>query len=385
MKDMKEKILFVDDEEKVLDAYRRALRKHFEVVTALGAEEALACFKSKGPFPLVVSDMQMPKVNGAQLLGFIKQKFPDTVRIMLTGNADQKTAIDAINTSDVFRFLNKPCSPEDMIKAINAGLEKYRALQVERELLDGTVKGCVSSLVDILSMAKPEIFGRAKRVRDYAAQCAHKMSLNIDVLWEVETVAMLSQAGLMSLPDSLLDRALRGLPISETDKMLFSGHYEVAAQLLSNIPKMEGVERSLRLLGESSTAANCETHPMSVQLVKPIIELTKAEANGLSSVEALSLIETTGEFYSERVTKALRSVIGELEETRVCEISVDQLKAGMEVASDINTLSGALLVERGQQLTDAMVKRLYNFSCSEEISPTVRIRVRSTDSDFAAA
>ena len=132
---MPEKILCVDDEPNILNAYKRALRGTFLIETAAGGAEGLAILKGPDPFAVVVSDMRMPGMDGVEFLREVKQIVPDTVRIMLTGNGDQQTAIDAVNRGSIFRFLTKPCSPEDLSQAIDAAIQQYRLVMAEKELL----------------------------------------------------------------------------------------------------------------------------------------------------------------------------------------------------------------------------------------------------------
>ena len=129
---MAEKILLVDDDSNVLDGYRRSLGKEFQMETALGSKEALALATEKGPYAVVISDMRMPGMDGIQLLSHIKTIAPDTIRVMLTGNADMDTAINAINEGSIFRFLNKPCSKEVMARTITAALVQYRLVTAEK-------------------------------------------------------------------------------------------------------------------------------------------------------------------------------------------------------------------------------------------------------------
>ena len=82
---MTDKILFVDDEPAVLDAYKRLLHREFDVNTALGGEEALLAIHEHGPYAVVISDMRMPGMNGAQLLAQVCRTAPDTIRMLLTG------------------------------------------------------------------------------------------------------------------------------------------------------------------------------------------------------------------------------------------------------------------------------------------------------------
>jgi DNA-binding NtrC family response regulator len=107
---MAEKILLVDDDANILDGYRRSLGREFQMETALGGKEGLRLAAESGPYAVVISDMRMPEIDGLQLLSGVKAQWPETIRIMLTGNADIETAINAINEGSIFRFLSKPCS-----------------------------------------------------------------------------------------------------------------------------------------------------------------------------------------------------------------------------------------------------------------------------------
>jgi len=85
---MTDRILFVDDEPAVLDGYKRTLHRDFEVDTAVGGEAGLASFGDRGPYSVVISDMRMPGMNGAEFLAQVRQSAPDTVRMLLTGFTD---------------------------------------------------------------------------------------------------------------------------------------------------------------------------------------------------------------------------------------------------------------------------------------------------------
>lgn len=123
---MSEKILFVDDDSNILEAYKRQMRKRFTIETALGGEEGLAVIARNGPFAVVVADMRMPRMDGIEFLMKVKTIAPHTVRMMLTGNADQQTANDAVEKGQVFHYLTKPCNPDVLTKAIDAGLSLYQ-------------------------------------------------------------------------------------------------------------------------------------------------------------------------------------------------------------------------------------------------------------------
>ena len=138
-----DKVLIVDDDVRLLAGLRRQLHRQFHVVTAEGGAAALDTNKEQGPFTVIVGDMRMPGMDGVQTLEAFKKQSPDTTRIMLTGNADQQTAIDAINKGNIFSFYTKPCTAEELAKGVDAGIRQHRLVTAERELLEKTLAGSV--------------------------------------------------------------------------------------------------------------------------------------------------------------------------------------------------------------------------------------------------
>jgi DNA-binding NtrC family response regulator len=122
---MEHRILFVDDEPNILDGYKRQLRKQFNIETAEGGERGLDMVKNNGPFSVVVSDLKMPGIDGNHFLALVKEVSPETTRILLTGYADLKSAIEAINNGNIFRLLTKPCDRLDLVQALENGIELY--------------------------------------------------------------------------------------------------------------------------------------------------------------------------------------------------------------------------------------------------------------------
>ncbi len=143
------RVLLVDDETSVLEGFRRGLRKQFKLKTATSGLEALELLKHSQNYAVVISDMRMPGMTGLELLSKVRELSPDTVRIMLTGNPDQKTVIDAINHGEIYKFLTKPCDISVMGDAIAEGIQRYKQIKANRALLDQSaskVKGLSQQL-----------------------------------------------------------------------------------------------------------------------------------------------------------------------------------------------------------------------------------------------
>ncbi len=130
---MNQKILFVDDDPNLLDGYKRNLRKDFVTEFALGPEKGLELIRGGEPYAIVVADMRMPGMNGIEFLLAVKDISPDSIRMMLTGNADITGAIQAVNEGNVFRYLTKPCPADQLKEALTAGLAEYEKRYREHE------------------------------------------------------------------------------------------------------------------------------------------------------------------------------------------------------------------------------------------------------------
>lgn len=122
---MMEKVLFVDDDPRLLLAIRRVLNDKYPLVTATGGGEALEAMRNQGPVAVIVSDLDMPDMTGAELLKEVKKNWPDTVRILHTAHMDCDRVDQIINETYVFRLLFKPCTPDQLICAIDSGIEQY--------------------------------------------------------------------------------------------------------------------------------------------------------------------------------------------------------------------------------------------------------------------
>ncbi|WP_158548738.1 hybrid sensor histidine kinase/response regulator [Parvularcula marina] len=126
MSQQRSKVLLVDDEPRLLSALRRRLASDFDILTAESGPLALDILATDEEVGIVVADMQMPEMNGIELLTRLREEYPQIRRIMLTGNSDQETAIAAINEGAVMRFLRKPCDADELRKILNQGFEELK-------------------------------------------------------------------------------------------------------------------------------------------------------------------------------------------------------------------------------------------------------------------
>lgn len=375
------KILCVDDEPNILEAYQRSLRKQFRIETALSGQLGLEAMAKNGPFAVVVADMRMPGMDGVQLLTKVRNQAPDTVRIMLTGNADQRTAIDAVNEGCIFRFLTKPCSPEMLANALIAGLEQYRLITSERELLQNTLTGSVKVLTDLLSLVSPTAFSRASRVRRLASEMAAR--LKTPSPWQVEIAAMLSQIGCLTIPEEMLTKMYRGQSLNSEETQMFHAHPQIGHDLIARIPRLDPVATIIAYQEKRYDGSGIprddrcgEEIPIGARILKVALDFDRLVSRRLETVEAFAAIEAKGEdWYDPAVIKALKAVLAEEIKYQVKSVAIEELSPGMILAQNVTSSTGMALIAEGQEVSPYLCKRVQNLASRGAVQGTVKVLI----------
>jgi two-component system, probable response regulator PhcQ len=133
--EMEETLLIVDDEQSVISALVRSLDDEgYEISTANSGDEGLKLLKSQR-FKVVISDERMPGMSGSEFLAAVREKQPETVRIMLTGHASLESTMAAVNSGEIYRFFIKPWNDHELLLAIRSAMEKYNLEAENRRLL----------------------------------------------------------------------------------------------------------------------------------------------------------------------------------------------------------------------------------------------------------
>jgi len=136
------KVLCVDDDESILQAFRRTLGRDYEICTATNGIDGLEVFKEHGDIAIVLSDMVMPEMNGPEMLELIKQYEPKTMTVLLTGHSDFELTKNAVNSGKVFKILTKPCSSSEILSALSECADKYIQMldfRTSAEIDDGKI------------------------------------------------------------------------------------------------------------------------------------------------------------------------------------------------------------------------------------------------------
>jgi len=370
-------VLCVDDEPNVLSGLKRQLRKQYDVTTACGPEEGLKAIQGERTFTVVMSDLRMPGMDGTAFLSKCREIAPDTVRMLLTGNADVEAAIAAVNRGHLFRFLTKPCPPETLLAAFVAAVEQHRLITAERELLEQTLRGSVQVLTDILSLTNPLAFGRAVRTKRRVAETAEAMG--VKERWHLEVAAMLSQIGGVTLPTATAEKVYHGRELSTEEQRMVKRLPSVAVRLTGRIPRLEPVREILRWQNErydgkdaAEGAPKGEELPLGARLLKAAGDYDVLEARGTPSAQALADMRRQRGVYDPTVLDALARAVGQAQRIAV-ELTVRQLREGMVFAEDVMAESGMLLIARGQEVTGSLLERIQGLSRMVEVKEPVKV------------
>lgn len=375
-----ETILFVDDEVNVLQSMKRQLRKRFTILTSESGADALALLKKQGPVAVIVSDMRMPGMDGIQLLSQVKALYPDTVRIMLTGNADQETAVEAVNTGQIFRFLTKPCAMSVLVSSLALALRQYRLIIAEQQLLNETLKGSIKVLSELLSIANSAAFSSGYRIKMTVNNIAEKMDLPHP--WQYEIAALMSGIGCITLPVEILQKLNAGVDLTEEELETFTRHPVTGADLLSHIPRLEKValmvRNQLRRYDEYESGKLAEL-PEEVQtgaqILKAVIDHDLLLHQGIHPREALARLKKKSGVYNPKVLEFLATMKVQTENTKIISVKFHDIIPGMVAEDDVFAKNGTLIIPKGQEITWPIIQGLSNFVKHIGIQEPIRVRV----------
>ena len=378
------KVLCVDDEKAVLDGLALNLRRRYDVLVAQSGADGLKLLEQSGPIAVVMSDMRMPGMDGAAFLARARQVQPDTVRLLLTGQADMNSAIAAINEGQIFRFLTKPCPPPTILAAIDAAAELNRLITSERVLLEQTLHGSIKALTDILAITNPISFGRATRIKQIVADLGAKLELRDR--WQLEVAAMLSQLGTIVLPSETVEKVYGGQPLDAEEQKMVARAPAVTEQLVRNIPRLETVAEVLAAHLKPRRGADAlgnDPHKVQVELMaqclRAAFDFDGYDSQGHSGAVALDTMRGRLDRYEPKVLDALAELRGGGQATRAGarEVSLAVLCVGMVFLDDVKTTNGMLLVARGFEVTQGFLERVRNLKPGTVKEP-LRVVVKPT-------
>ncbi len=362
------RILLVDDEPLVLEGLSRQLVWDFEVLTATSGAQGLDRVTNEGPFAVVVSDMRMPQMDGAEFLEQARAMDPSMVRILLTGQSDLQQAIRAVNHGQLFRFLSKPCPPDVLTSTLHAAVHQNRLLTAEKELLEQTLRGAIQTLLDTLALVQPDLFGRARQMeRRVGAVLDH---MQVEERWHIQLASLLCHVPVITLPPETLHKYLAGRALSDAEKQMVLALPDVGEKLLGNIPRIERVREVLRGREERQS----KEKSLGARILQACYDFHLLRTRGVSEQAALETLRRRDGVYDPEVMTALAASSGvSVAPGGMREIHVAELRVGMILAGDVKAKSGMTVVGSGTEITPSLLQRLHNFASGAGLLEPIQV------------
>ena len=357
-------ILFIDDDYKILNSFKRSLSQEYSVYVADTPEKGLRLFEEKGPFSVLVSDMHMPGMNGVEVLSKAREIDADTSRVLLTGYADQQAAIDAVNKGRIFKFLTKPCPLQTLVPVLEEGIYNYKLNVSNRFVGERTQQGLVGMLSQILAMVNPAAQRKAHRLKNFARHMARTARPQQRMI--VEMLAVLSQLGCLNLSQETMRLYDGGGIVGHEDNIRIREQFDVAARLLMHLPRFEVIIEVLGLLHKEphqfpryDDLEMQETIPLCTRILQTALGLDSLLASGKSPDEALAALKADQPFYDPALVDRLVDFTFALHNEVLMYVRATELTSRMVLAEDIRDGDGTFLATKGQPLANPLLAYLH--------------------------
>ena len=359
------KILFVDDDELVLSGMTLTVGREFDVSTASSGMEGLELFEKEGPFAVIVSDFNMPKMDGSEFLREIRSKDKDVVTMLLSGGANYNEVSDAVRRGGIFRLIGKPCPTEIMVENLKQALKQYRTVRAEKDVLEQTLNGAVRAITAILAASKPLFFGRSERVKKLALLLAEELKLSHD--WRLELASTFSHLGYLTLPDEVQEKLYNHEELPDEIMDVVKVFPNFANGILKGIPRLEEITPIIDLIDQDYEEPS-STEDVSAKLAS-LIRLAKHyerfASDGYSRADIFQKLDEKQAVYFPGALDALRKIKDYSKgEAEIEEISIDKLKSGMRILEELRLPNGTLVAPRGSVVDQHFIKIVENYVLS---------------------
>jgi response regulator RpfG family c-di-GMP phosphodiesterase len=425
-------LLFVDDEPGILSSLRRLFRPQgYRILIAESGQAGLDILE-KETVDLVISDMRMPEMDGATFLKAVRGRWPQIMRILLTGYADITSTVSAINEGEIYRYISKPWDDTEIVIVVRDALERQKLEKENRRLTELTqqqneaLKSLNASLeqkvaertaalkealafveqshvelkksflttvqvfaglVELRSgQAGSQLAGHGRRVADNARGLAQRLDLDENEVQNIMFAALLHDIGKLGLPDELLTKPFTLLTQDQRAQVI--KHPTIGQNILMSIERLRDAALLVRHHHESFDGSGFPDRlagmaiPLGSRLLSVVNDYDALQAGTLvqrplRQEEALTFLTSNrGKRYDPQLVDAFAELLAEHSHFKISEIQVRplHLKPGMVLARDLSHRDGYLLLAKGCMLTKEIIGQLVRLENTDEKSYTLFIR-----------
>lgn len=418
-------ILCVDDEANILAALRRLFRPlGYRVLVAESGATALAVLEAEqGAVDLVISDMRMPVMDGARFLVEVRRRWPDIVRILLTGYADIESTIAAINDGQIYRYISKPWNDSEVmltvrealerqsllrekarlealtarqneeLRVLNAGLEekvreRTEELRLAHERLKRNFFTSIQVFANLIELRGGNVAGHSRRVADLARKIAAEMGMDGRQCNDVFLAGLLHDIGKIGLPDGLL--AKPSTKMNGEELGLWRKHPAKGEQALMALEELRSAARLIRSHHERYDGQGYPDGlaglaiPPGARILALANEYDSHLQGTLTGTRLheddakQAIVQGRGKRYDPEVVDAFLRVVGAPAEPPVDEIAVSSrdLEPGMFLARDLISREGILLLATDYMLDENLIRQIREYDRSEGGKLILYVRTR---------
>ena len=398
---MRAKLLIVDDEPEVLKALERLLKKHFELHLFDNAEEALL-FLANNHCHLILSDMKLPRMNGAEFLSHAAKLSPSSKKIVLTGHADIDEAKDVVNNANISRYFTKPWQNKELLSGLSELVTLYNDEQKHKRVIH-SLKGSNiklsaakktmnnDELIDfsarLINLLVGDDTGHNYRIAQQARLMAKILNASNEEQEAIYLAGLYYSVGLASLPEEL--RSLTREQMSPTQQHQWISSVQVSAEILRDIKPLKATAHIVKHIYEHFDGTGLpdklsgDDIPLGARILSVVIRYDrilqgKMYTYTLNQEEALSQVKSlSGKVFDVKVLLAFESLLGKKESEHFeYAISVDKIVEGMVASEDILNHHGQKLIAKGVIISQAMIEALLQYEETRKIPMTIFVKLK---------
>jgi response regulator RpfG family c-di-GMP phosphodiesterase len=417
-------LLFVDDEVNILSALKRLFRPAgYKMLTAESGSAGLEILKCEA-VDLVISDMRMPGMTGAQFLTQVREKWPDVMRILLTGHSDIGATIEAINSGEIYRYIAKPWDDNEIVlivrqalerkwlnqekrrlealtqrqneelKVLNADLEDRVALRTQAlsEALEKLKKNFVNSVrifSELIELREGSMAGHSRRVAEHARRVARYLGLDESETQNLFFAGLLHDIGKIGLSDSLLKKPYSALTAEELAELY--KHPAIGQTVLMGLDQLSEAARLIRWHHERfdgkgyPDGLNGTDIPLGARILAVVSDYDDLQNTSILVPKPLSTTAAQGFLQQNRgirydpqiVDEFLRILRADTTHSDQAEraLKPNQLRSGMILTRNFESENGILLLSKDYILTERIIEQIHNYA--ELIKKSIVLYVRA--------
>jgi response regulator RpfG family c-di-GMP phosphodiesterase len=413
-------VLLVDDEENILKSLQRLLMdEELDIETAMSGEAGLEKLRSLKNVGLIVSDQRMPGMNGAEFLGRSQEYAPLALRILLTGYSDINATIDAINKGGAYRYLSKPWNDDELVQTIRDAVRQYALIAENKRLNEIITKqneelqewnqnlkervlqqttairkkseevqaalehvredyqGMITALSSLVEMRGEEVRHHARKVAELSVNAAKELGIVGEELETIRVAALLHDIGEIGISERILAQPAEAMNMD--DFAVYSLHPVRSQMALVNISGLRKAGTLIRHHHERFDGKGFpdklagEEIPLGsriLALADQVDRIARVTAGDVAETVTARLNLDVGTKYDPALMRVFKKIIkyayfsmssGDIAKDIELELRPEDVRAGMTLSRSVVSGSGMLLLYRGIELDETMVKAICSY------------------------